>query len=519
MVGNVSNLSYFRPYTPSFRKPKKTTPKPTSTPPAGVAFDPMDSLLQSILQGPDFSGIPEYTPEQIDEMASSTVAKYLKPYEDMQAQAYRRSQDMFTIGSEQATNFSKAMASILQGGLTGEAGMQYAHDNFGGSYLGAMAAQQGAQIILQLTNDWQERDFEIGDKYAEILGKRPELEEEVRQNLLKGVSEQRDAVMDDYKWKMDFYAWFKKNVVGGDANGKPITQKIGGDLFQYGPDGWTKVIEAGQEATQPMTRTVGGDLFENRNGKWVKVIESGDSGVSPSQMNSYLKTANQIYNQATKQGAKKWKAVAAARQYLADNGLQAKAWRPYTPGESPGTTKKVMTSSAALSLAKNRQANGKTIWDIRPTANGGWEAYDTGRPKPKKSGTSGLTPDQRNQNMQDAGQFALGLYYGTVEGKPANEVEGFDAEDPGSYGSDAVDYQEALRRIKRRFGLSTGDAVGILDELYDTPGADGRPWFSFSERSALRRAGYSSAQISKAMRPSNRNSPLALEMLQVLGRA
>lgn len=142
----------------------------------------------------------------------------------------------------------------------------------------------------------------------------------------------------------------------------------------------------------------------------------------------------------------------------------------------------------------------------------------------KKKGTpriNGMTVSQYSSQTQKAAEAVPALFFGTVlneKGKrvPANDVPGFDPNDAGTWGSDALTYGQALAKLKREYKLTAKDATGILDQLWER-GDAGRPLFSYWERAKLKKAGFTAAQIQKAMRPEYRGTRIANRMYAVLG--
>lgn len=142
----------------------------------------------------------------------------------------------------------------------------------------------------------------------------------------------------------------------------------------------------------------------------------------------------------------------------------------------------------------------------------------------KPKGTT-LTADQQQAAVEKAAELASSFFYGTVlddKGKRilAKDAPGFDPANADSYGQDALGYQEAFKRMKTRFPkLGNRQILALLNEHYDTPGADGRPWFDMFERAKLKKLGFTQAQIRKAMRPEYRATAISNRMLTALGRA
>lgn len=143
---------------------------------------------------------------------------------------------------------------------------------------------------------------------------------------------------------------------------------------------------------------------------------------------------------------------------------------------------------------------------------------------PTSSTVKPPTSAQTQKWIQGAADLASTFFYGTVlneDGKRilAKDAPGFDPSNADSYGQDALGYQQAFKRLKTRYPkLGSRKILALLNEHYDTPGSDGRPWFDMAERGKLRKLGFSQMQIRKAMRPEYRTADLTLKMLGVLGR-
>lgn len=168
-----------------------------------------------------------------------------------------------------------------------------------------------------------------------------------------------------------------------------------------------------------------------------------------------------------------------------------------------------------------------SYWQYDPSTGQMTQIAPPGTLGPKAGGKDGVKPPTVGQTqkwLEDAADLARTFYFGTVlneDGKRvlARDVPGFDPSNADAYGQDALGYQEAFKRMKTRFPkLGNRQILATLNELYDTPGSDGRPWFDMFERAKLKKAGFSQAQIRKAMRPEYRGSALGNRMLAALGR-
>jgi hypothetical protein len=105
----------------------------------------------------------------------------------------------------------------------------------------------------------------------------------------------------------------------------------------------------------------------------------------------------------------------------------------------------------------------------------------------KKANPKGLTPYQQTQAISKA-HDAAALFYNPPPPKSLTEKQ-----------QPRLPYQDALKRLTGKFGLTKAQGVEVLNTYYKEAGADGRPVFDFTERAQLAKLGYTKAQIQQAM--------------------
>lgn len=175
---------------------KKKLPPPPGRPnkPVG-SFDPyrstdinsvVDYLTRLQAGGPEYG---KYVTEGPSSDALQQEALTQSAWQLMPAQLqYERQQMQSTAGrntsQQAATAFTQALSGILQGGKTGDEGMAYAKENYGGSYLGVIAAQMGSDLFKQITHDFDQQDFELADKIGTAMAQQPEIMQRVYDGLV-----------------------------------------------------------------------------------------------------------------------------------------------------------------------------------------------------------------------------------------------------------------------------------------------------------------------------------------------
>jgi hypothetical protein len=105
-----------------------------------------------------------------------------------------------------------------------------------------------------------------------------------------------------------------------------------------------------------------------------------------------------------------------------------------------------------------------------------------------KQNGKGLTPYQQTQAVSHAHDAAALMFQPKMIGK------GVLAKQP-----DPVPYQQALKVITGKFGLTKAQGVDVLNSYYTEPGQNGRPVFDFQERAQLVKLGFTKKQITDAM--------------------
>jgi hypothetical protein len=157
---------------------KKPAPKPVAIPKYGPPQAPNVSTIEALF--------PSY-PDRSDAEWNSLLDARVKPFVDSveKSTLLNRGQSEFQFERSAAANegLSKAFLQILTGGQTGDEASRFAKENFGGSYLPAQAMSIAADRLRELTNDWDERDWEISSAYLEQMAKVPGLREQLRADI------------------------------------------------------------------------------------------------------------------------------------------------------------------------------------------------------------------------------------------------------------------------------------------------------------------------------------------------
>jgi hypothetical protein len=104
-----------------------------------------------------------------------------------------------------------------------------------------------------------------------------------------------------------------------------------------------------------------------------------------------------------------------------------------------------------------------------------------------KNGSKGLTPYQQTQAIARAHDAAEAFYTPPDDGNALTPA------------GTRLPYQDAMRRLTGKYGLTKAQAVDVLNTYYTEAGADGRPVFDFQERAQLQKLGYTKQQITNAM--------------------
>lgn len=294
--------------------PKKTPPKKPPTRPVGAAdpagavptiggltvaqlskMTPAQILQYQALyeaQGPNYSQVPKVDFGALQQaawqQAGAQVGELTAPY---QAERERLKGQLAT-SREAATNFSAAFASIAGGGnaaIDDPAAQRYALENWGGSYVGGMAASLGAQLVAQLSSQFTARDAEYAGKILEIMDKRPDIAEsiykEVADDAAAQISEGRTIAEMSYKNQLGALATFAKAMGGTDSEITYVTQPGGGVV---GFDKRTGEVvytipgtgSSGGGSSDTRLRSAGGKVYEQDpvTGKWKVAIDPGAGG-------------------------------------------------------------------------------------------------------------------------------------------------------------------------------------------------------------------------------------------------
>ncbi len=310
--------------------PRQLPKPPVKKPPKKVgAFDPyqstdIDSIVNYLAQlqasGPDYRGItPPPSSEALQQEALTQSAWQLMPAQLQYERQQMQSRSGRETSQQAATAFTQALSEILQGGKTGDEGMAYAKENYGGSYLGVIAAQMGADLFRQITHDFDRQDFELADKLGTVMAQQPEIMQKVYDSLVETeqarVKGQMQDAETDYKNRVQALGFrigeLRKSEkvaldaaeASGDAPGKPRVFQTSEGIFAIdeatGQVVWEKKTgkaKTTKTTTQVVEQPDGSKVLINKtNGKQIAVVAPPDpaeaAGVSPSTLSNTFKRA------------------------------------------------------------------------------------------------------------------------------------------------------------------------------------------------------------------------------------
>lgn len=301
-------------------KPKpKPKPKPRDVVPVAApkSVDPYGALLAATPQqiaaerfrlsaaGPNYSAIksPDFAAMQTSALAQAEerAQRLGAPITDERQFQLARQQ----VSNEAAKNFAAAFASILGGGNTNiddPAAQKYSLENFGGSYLGGMAARMGQQLMMQAGDTFNEIDHKLASQLADIMDARPDEAEKIYEGLVSQaqelVKEQKTFADAEYKTQIAALAALessKRKDGGGDGVPK-VKNFSDGTSRQWNPKTgkWDVVTSKSDAASKPrviqtatgvfaIDEATGRVIWEKKTGSKTKttkvttqVIERGD---------------------------------------------------------------------------------------------------------------------------------------------------------------------------------------------------------------------------------------------------
>jgi hypothetical protein len=146
----------------------------------------LDNYLGIVAQGPDYSQIPKgFGSAGAQQIAQAQVTDLYRPMEANYARDQKYQNDQRAQALQAGTNFTAALAGILTGGLSGQEGMDYAKKTFGGSFLGEIATKDGQKLFLDITHDFDAKDYALLQKIDAAREKQPELAYQIYQDVMK----------------------------------------------------------------------------------------------------------------------------------------------------------------------------------------------------------------------------------------------------------------------------------------------------------------------------------------------
>lgn len=134
-----------------------------------------------------------------------------------------------------------------------------------------------------------------------------------------------------------------------------------------------------------------------------------------------------------------------------------------------------------------RQLNSSLAAQAATTANTKANtAATTAETKATKANPKGLTPYQQTQVMAKAHDAAKTMFAPPI---PKGQF----------VAPAALPYQQALKELTGKYGLTKAQGVEVLNTYYTQAGENGRPVFDFTERAQLKKLGFTNAQVTRAM--------------------
>lgn len=221
---------------------------------------PFRSILDELAAGPVERSETEW---------SELLAPRVKPFTDAidAATLNNRARSEYQFERSAAANqgLSSAFLGVLTGGKSGAEAEAYSKENFGGSYLGAQAMEAAAQNLRVLTNDWDDREWEISGEYLKAMQQVPAIREELRASIEKDDMDEyerqfkyatllldetyRQSQMAETKRQFNTEFGEKKRV--NDVQLGMAAQELGIDSFEAATDR----IEAGTKAKNAEIRS------------------------------------------------------------------------------------------------------------------------------------------------------------------------------------------------------------------------------------------------------------------------
>lgn len=226
---------------------------------------------------PDYSGVKPVDPAAAASYAQQQTDAYMKPYLDQRATEQARLDEQRRLSLDAGTNFYKALADVITGGQSGEAGQQYALKTFGGSFLAELQTVEGQKMFQNVTRDFNAQDQALADRYAQILDKRPDIYQQLYSDFVSQEQANQKAGISladsNYEHRMKAAALILTNTQKREAN---LAKALGGSGSQY----TYRTLANGQLA-----------VIDNATGKQVGTI--GDArATKPTKRSTSWQTVN-----------------------------------------------------------------------------------------------------------------------------------------------------------------------------------------------------------------------------------
>jgi hypothetical protein len=328
---------------------KKPKPKPKAKPVAYGPPAPPDRRTIDML----FPSYPDRNEAQWDELLDARVKPFIDTID--RTTLMNRGQAEFQFERAAAANegLGKAFLGMLTGGKTGAEAEQFSKEQFGGQYLPAQAMSIAADKLRELTNDWNDQDWEISSQYMAAMEKVPGLREQLRADIETQEGNEYERQFKYATLLLD-EAW---NVYNANAKafGESEQRKIAEAAIrrQQGLVGYDKrkdaVSEAGRFADDTGTIWT---VKRNKDGTWSAVDTGKKKPVKPGQKPSDTKDRNSALTEArdlTKTDTNVWRVRKVNGVWEAYRTNQKKAVAPVKP-EDKGKQTAAQKAEADLAM-------------------------------------------------------------------------------------------------------------------------------------------------------------------------
>lgn len=333
---------------------------------------PADELMNWLMSAqPDYSGIE---PVDFDKLAASAQTKtdaYFAPVLAQRDSDRAYLGDQRKLSQDATTNFNKALAGILTGGLEGQAGRDYAFKTFGGSYVGEIQTVEGQRMFNEVTRGFQQAEWALLDKYDKILDTRPDIYEKLMDDLVAGEQKRVEQGIEwadtafDHRFKAALAIWQenKRQTANQDkaTTAKPNVRNFSdGTTRQLNPETgkWDVITSEATSAAKPRVFQTAAGIFaiDEATGQVVWEKKTGKAKTA--------KTTTQVVEQPD--GSKVLINKATGKQIAVVAPADSQSGSSASPSTVSNTVKRA-TDAGEAALTKVTDA----VWKKMPGSNAG----------------------------------------------------------------------------------------------------------------------------------------------------